>query len=225
MFTLAGLLAVGVYFASPNRYPEPSRTRQEEAELVQTLQHIYGRIQDLDRESQTITLTYNTSYINRWRPVNVPFPEQRGQKTILVDDQTIVRTYLDTEASYLPLNTFPYTNQEYQDVIQNLLGTDSSPSSLTWQDLEIDQGITVVSSEKTFSVDQTIPANLIIARDPDYQDMEAIVVPMLYPLIFLLISIGIQNIFPKAPSIESIIRLSLATIAMIWYLVTTFLTV
>jgi hypothetical protein len=224
LFSLAGVLAIGVYFASPNRYPEPTRTDKEEEELVQTLQHIYGRIKAIDTDSQTITLTYNTSYINRWRPTNLPFPERKGQKTILLDENTTILTYQDPEAGYFPLNTFPYTNQEYQDVITFLLQEKTLSSSLSWQDLQIDQGVTIVSSEKTFTSDDILPANLIIARDTDYQDMEAIAVPMIYPIIFLLFSIGIQNLFPQKPMTETIVRLTLATGAMLWYLMTTFLT-
>lgn len=213
-----------VFFASPNRYPEPSRTKSEEVELVQKLQHLYGRVETIDSESQTITLSYNTSYINRWRFKNLPFPQRRGEKIILLSEETKVLSYRDPEAGYFPLNTFPYTNQEYQDVVEYLLRKDTFQDSLKWQDLEVDQGLTIVSFNKIFSSEDTLQANLIIARDTDYQDMEAIAVPILYPLIFLLLSMAIQLLFPQKLMTEIVVRFTLATVVMAWYLITTFIT-
>lgn len=224
IFSSIALLVIAVFYASPNRYIEPPRTEQEKQELVRTLQHIYGRIKFIDTETGVITLSYNTSYINRWRPINLPFPQRKGEKTIFLSEETTVLSYRDPEAGYFPLNTFPYSNQEYQDVVEYLLRQDTFQTSLKWQDLEMDQGVTIVSSNKTFSSEDTLPANLIIARDTDYQDMEAIVVPMIYPVIILLISVGIQNLFPGKALIGTLTRLLLTGIAITWYLVTTFLT-
>lgn len=217
------LLGLSIFFLSPERYPEPMVQRNEILQTINSLRHIYGRTL-LDTSNQEIDLSINLHYLNRWRLKDIPLDvPARHTRELQVTPRTKVISYTSRYADHFPLNTFPYTAEEYPR-IYDMIDTIPAYETLSLETLysRPDLGITVIAQDNPYLNTEPLEARLIIVRDKDYQDYQAIIPVVLYPFLMLLISIPFGIISKQFP-FGMIVRIALVLTAIIWYGITTVL--
>ena len=217
------ILGLSIFVLSPRRYPEPMVQNNQEVQTLTQLRHIYGRTTKVEG-TDSLILSVNLHYLNRWRLSNIPFdvPAKHTREIVLTENTKVI-PYTSRYADHFPLNTFPYQAEDYPriyDLISTIPESEILPiGALTSRP---DQGITVITEQNPYLTTEPLEANLIIVRDKDYQDYQAIIPVVLYPFLIILISLPFGMLSPQFP-LGMIVRSLLAVMAIAWYAITTIL--
>ncbi len=223
LFLLATLLGLIIWYLSPERPPEHMVKNDSYTETINSLQHIYGRtITPL--ENNTIEMSINLHYINRWRwnTIDFPIPSKHTRK-IIITPETKMIDFNSPLSRHFPLNTFPYSAEQYTTLYQKL-PNQIAPRDIipiTETTLHWDRGLTVIANApEIYSSTDPITAKIIIARDKNFQDYRAVIVPIIYPFLIIVISLLGRGIVIFGVPLDSILRYAISFLLIFWFFIT-----